>query len=205
MPFRARADFSPSRARLRVRGFGNMPAEVVAGGPRARALRLAPEPPVPVRFLHRRAAVLEGADGQLDEGILIAVEGRDGAVALDRLDFVPHGQRREFVRVPAVVPVTAALPDVARPWGTGRTIDISGGGALVTGMRLPARDEALLLDLALPTADDAVRGAASVVRMTSEGLLALSFDGMEERDRERIFAFVARVQRELLRRRRTTR
>jgi hypothetical protein len=205
MPFRARADFTPRRARLTVRGFGSLGAEVLAAGPRARALRLAPDPPVPVRFLHRRAAVLEGADGRLDEGILIAVEGRDGALALDRLDFVPHGQRREFVRVPAVVPVTAALPDVPRVWGSGRTVDISGGGALVTGMRLPARDEALLLDLALPTAGAAVRGAATVVRMSPDGLLAVSFDDMEERDREQIFAFVARVQRELLHRRRTAR
>jgi len=201
MPFRARVDFTPRRARLKVRGFGDLGAEVLASGPRARALRLAPEPPVPVRFLHRQSAVLEHPDGRLDEGNLIAVEGRDGSVAFDRLHLVPRDQRREFVRVPAIVPVSAALPDAQRVWGRGRTVDISGGGALVTGMRLPARDESLQLDLALPTGPGRVTGSASVVRMTAEGLLALSFDGMDAAERERIFAFVARVQRELLRRR----
>jgi hypothetical protein len=201
MPFHARPDFTPNRARLRVRGFGSLGAEVVAAGPRARALRVAPEPPVPVRFLHRRTAVLEHADGRLDEGILIAVEGRNGRIALDRLDFVPHGQRRDSVRVPAIVPVTATISPAQRTWGRGRTIDLSGSGALLTGVRLPARDDGLTLDLALPTGGGPVAGGASVVRRTADGLLAVHFEDMDERDRERIFAYVARVQRELLRRR----
>lgn len=202
MPFRARPDLTPNRARLRVRGFGSLGAEVLANGSRARALRVAPEPPVPVRFLHRRAAVLEHADGRLDEGILIAVEGRDGRIALDRLDFVPHGQRRAAVRVPAIVPVTASVASAQSTWGRGRTIDLSGSGALLTGVRLPALDEGLRLDLALPVGGGSVAGGASVIRRTADGLLAVHFEDMDERDRERIFAFVARVQRELLRRRR---
>ena len=208
---------SPLRARraapvaeLRVEGVGALPVVVEGTAEGARALRLAPEPPIASRFLHRRPASLV-LEGQAPEaGVLLAVPGRDGGVDPERLQFLPEAlrsQRRDYVRVPATVPLSVLGTPFGALEGDLWTVDVSAGGVLVGGLDAGGPGDRMRLRLALPAEIAGERPApltagAAIVRVTAEGLRAVRLDLLDTVGRDRIVAYVAARQRGLLQARR---
>ncbi len=203
-PLRARR--SQPAGELRVEGIGALAVVVEGTADGARALRLAPEPPIGSRFLHRRAANLV-LDGEAPEpGVLLAVPGRDGGVDPERLQFLPEAlrsQRRDYVRVPATVPLSVLGTPFGVPEADLWTVDVSAGGVLVGGLDAGGPGDRLRLRLALPDETTsqpptALTAGAAIVRVTTEGLRAVRLDLLDAVGRERIVAYVAARQRALL-------
>jgi hypothetical protein len=200
-PRRSRAPGSDFPAELRVDGFGTLAAAVLATAGGAHALHLAPQASLPTRFLHRRQARLQHPPGPPSEGVVVAVAHPDGGIHPERVDFLVDGlreQRREFVRVPAALPLTVEglMREAFRR--EGQTVDLSGSGALVRLHDGEVGDR-VRVHLALPEHTDPVRAGGAVVRITRAGFRALRLDIADPRDRERIVAYVTARQRELLR------
>ncbi len=103
-------------------------------------------------------------------------------------------QRRAFVRVHAIREV---LVDDAIPGGMLRTqtIDVSGGGMLLYGAdRLNLGDE-VAFEFRLGDDVRSVQGVARVVRTGADGRRALSFERIDEDDRQRLIRFVFQCMR----------
>jgi hypothetical protein len=219
MRTRPRTD-PPTPAMLTVDGLGGVHVRVVASAPGAHALWV-PAAPVPVRQLHRLPASLrrEGAGGV--RGLLVAVAVDGGGLHPTRLDFVedaaaiarpdavdeavqraPERQRRSAVRVETVLPYTFSAVIAERDWGTGFTVDLSTGGALIQGIEAGLPGDRLRGRLVLPLLGEPVRAQLRVMRVTPDGHRAVRVESIHERDRDRISRHIAERQRELLRMRR---
>jgi hypothetical protein len=207
---------------LSVDGLGGVVVEVVASAAGAHALQLR-SAPVPVRSLHRLPGTLrrQGADDV--RGLLVAVPSETGGLHPTRLDFVedlgvvaqrdgvdeavaraPDRQRRSAVRVAASLPYTFSAVIADRDWGQGETIDLSIGGALVTGIEAGLPGDRLRGRLVLSSLEEPVRAQLRVMRVTADGRRAVRVDSIAERDRTRVAKFIAERQREQLRARRAT-
>lgn len=104
-------------------------------------------------------------------------------------------QRRQFVRVPADLPV-AIIGDRGRL--SARTLDLSIGGLLLAA---PAADALALHErvrLVLDLGEVSVRAEGRVVRGSAEGTRAVCFDELQGRVERAISRYVARRQRELI-------
>jgi hypothetical protein len=219
MRTRPRTD-PPTPAVLTVDGLGGVHVRVVASAPGAHALWL-PAAPVPVRLLHRLAATLQPEGARALRGLLVAVAVEGGGLHPTRLDFVedaaaivrpdridevvdrtPERQRRSAVRVETVLPYTFAAVIAERDWGTGFTVDLSTGGALVQGIEAGLPGDRLRGRLTLPSLGEPVRAQLRVMRVTPDGHRAIRVESIDERDRDRISRHIAERQRELLRMRR---
>ncbi|MBA2638053.1 MAG: PilZ domain-containing protein [Solirubrobacterales bacterium] len=209
--------FSPRRSRepfpaeLRVDGLGTLIAAVEAEVEGARALRIPADPPVASRFLHRCAAVLVRPGHVDEEGVVLAVPGHGGAVDPDRLQFVRDvlpSQRRSFVRVPAAVSLNVVGEAVEKGSDGLWAVDLSASGLLIGGLDGGGPGDRLRVRLGLPHPDTAERPASPVtagghvVRVTTDGLRGVRLDVLGTDDRERIAAYVAERQRDLLQARR---
>ena len=96
-------------------------------------------------------------------------------------------KRREHVRAPVIVAITAWSPRDPTRRLSGTTIDLGADGAL---LHLPETSEAattLDVTVALPDAPLTVTGR--IVRREGERI-AIDFDGIARRDRERLTGFV---------------
>ena len=96
-------------------------------------------------------------------------------------------KRREHVRAPVIVAITAWTPRDPTRRLSGTTIDLGADGAL---LHLPETSEAattLDVTVALPGAPLTVTGR--IVRREGERI-AIDFDGIARRDRERLTGFV---------------
>jgi hypothetical protein len=101
-------------------------------------------------------------------------------------------QRRSFVRVQTPQAVTVARDD--DPDGDGEerlhTVDISGGGMLLTGTDTLEPEQTLRFTIALGDGHAAVQGDARVVRVREDGTRAVVFEQIDEDDRQRLIRFV---------------
>ncbi len=96
-------------------------------------------------------------------------------------------QRRERVRVPAALDVTAwSLLDPTRLL-SGTTVDVSSGGALIRLPMTPAAASYLDLRISLP--DGTLSTRARVIRHDEPDLVAVAFDALPPEDAERLIAF----------------
>ena len=98
-------------------------------------------------------------------------------------------ERREFDRVAVALPVTL-LPENAPPIETW-TVDVSGGGMLVTASGVPD-DAHLGFQLTLGPGDAPVEGTARVARAPKPDQCALAFETVRAEDHERLIAYLAR-------------
>ena len=98
-------------------------------------------------------------------------------------------QRRAYVRVhtPQQVRVGAALARGARQ---AHTIDISGGGMLLSGVGELRHGDPIEFELRLGEDPAPVEGIARVVRIDPDGRRAVSFEQIVEVDRQRLIRFV---------------
>jgi PilZ domain-containing protein len=189
----------------RVAAVDALVVRVVTG---AAEFLIAADPGVPVRFLHRRRAVVMPLDGDdRIDGTLLAVPGRNGRVRDDLLHFLedviplapPRPRRREFARVPVVRPVAMVPTGFRVGWLNGFTRDLSAGGLLVTGAQALELGDRLRLRVDLDGEEDLLDTPARVVRADDDwGLRALRLEGLDERARERLVRFVHERQRRAL-------
>lgn len=124
------------------------------------------------------------------------------------LKLVPVNQKREFVRLPVSLNVrfkvlddTAVKTDEPPEIMEGTTIDISAGGLLFTTKALLCTNQLLELELKL-TEKDSIYCKANVVRVfdrkhqNEDWKVALIYEDIHERQRDRIFKFIFDKQRE---------
>lgn len=166
--------------------------------------------PLPVRTFKRGAdvvlVVLDGDDADPPEDLqeaadleyssvrgVVRLHGRGIVEGPGLIRFEPDGeaevtQRRSFVRVRAPLGVTLHLdePGVHRV----RTLDLSGGGMLLTGAEELGPDQMVNFSLGLRDGRPPVKGMARVVRTGETGQCALVFQQIDEGDRDRLIRFV---------------
>lgn len=130
--------------------------------------------------MYRLSGEIAGA-GEDPEIVRLRRDGHD--------DFL---QRRDFVRVDAVVPLQVSLPGKAAKT---TTLNVSGGGLLVQdplGLEPETRVE-LMLELA--HGSPPVRATARVIREVAPGETALQIEGIAAEDRERLIRYVTERER----------
>ena len=97
-------------------------------------------------------------------------------------------QRRSFVRVHTPQVVTLSAIDGVKQ--SVNTIDLSGGGMLITGADGLEADEPVRFSLAMGGGEPDIAGVARVVRITDGDRRALVFEQIDEADRQRLIRFV---------------
>jgi c-di-GMP-binding flagellar brake protein YcgR len=128
------------------------------------------------------------------------LEGAVGAVAGDlvrvRVAEKRVVQRRDDVRVEAMVPVTLRLgdDDGATKLRT-YTLDVSGGGFLIAGPDSLAIGERVQVALKLPDDPEPLDVLVTVVRETEAGLRGVAIDAISPHDERRLVRFVFDRQR----------
>lgn len=96
-------------------------------------------------------------------------------------------QRRAFVRVPA--PLRVALSEVDAGQRV-YTVDLSGGGMLLTGAPALQIDDLVGFEISLGRDQPPVAGVARVVRVDDDGRRGLRFEELDETLRERLIKYV---------------
>lgn len=104
-------------------------------------------------------------------------------------------QRREFVRVAASQPVMVATEEEQVD---AHTVDISGGGLLLTGLDALEIDTPVRFKLHLHTGEAPIEGNARVVRTSADGKRGVVFEEISRVDRQRLIRFVFDRQRAAL-------
>ncbi|HWE09022.1 MAG TPA: PilZ domain-containing protein [Solirubrobacteraceae bacterium] len=97
-------------------------------------------------------------------------------------------QRRSFVRVTAPQAVTLETEDTGER--VAHTVDVSGGGMLLTGAEALEPDQHVRFAMALGQSDAPIEGLARVVRIRDDGKRALVFEAIDDEDRQRLIRFV---------------
>jgi c-di-GMP-binding flagellar brake protein YcgR len=105
-------------------------------------------------------------------------------------------QRREFVRVEASQPVMVATDE--GPQVDAHTVDVSGGGLLLTGLDALEIDTPVRFKLHLHTGEAPIEGNARVVRTSADGKRGVVFEEISRQDRQRLIRFVFDRQRAAL-------
>ena len=134
--------------------------------------------------VYRLSGEIAGA-GEDPEIVRLRRDGHDDVV-----------QRRDFVRVDAVVPLQVSLPGGA---ARTTTLNVSGGGLLVqdpVGLEPGTRVD---LNLDLAHGSPPVRATARVIREVAPGTTALEIVGIANEDRERLVRYVTERERMALR------
>jgi hypothetical protein len=105
-------------------------------------------------------------------------------------------QRRSFVRVQTPHPVRLDAPHPVKldagdsPERPVYTVDLSGGGMLLSGADNLEHGATIPFSIAVGEHELPVDGVARVVRVEPDGKRALVFDEIEEHDRQRLIRFV---------------
>jgi len=140
---------------------------------------------VSIQYTNRRGVCR--LDGQAHK------EPEPGVLRVDHTNKVVLIQRREFVRVDALVPVTYE-PCAAGGWtGETTTVNVSGGGFMVSGREGLQMGTSLNFTIELLDGDmrdsGPLSGTGRVVRETKAGL-GIRIERIEERERERLIRWV---------------
>jgi c-di-GMP-binding flagellar brake protein YcgR len=103
-------------------------------------------------------------------------------------------QRREFVRVHSPQEVMLGSPPEEGALHA-HTIDLSGGGMLLSGAEALAPGDAVRFRMRLGGDTATIGGVARVVRIREDGKRALMFEQIDEGDRQRLIRFVFQILR----------
>jgi hypothetical protein len=105
-------------------------------------------------------------------------------------------QRRQFVRVTAAQRVVLMDAEEGDTLAEGLAVNISGGGVLITLPPKKTCDEPVVkFHLYLRESDEPVTGVGRVIRAGADNRLALAFEQITRRDRDRVIKFVFDRQR----------
>src|SRR5262249_50084432 len=129
------------------------------------------------RGIHRFTGTLR-VSGSKGELLTVAIEGDAERV-----------QRRDFVRVPAVVPVKVTPLEKGVSAGDTTTINVSGSGVLVRDKwRLPLGID-VRIELQLDPDGEPLRALGRVVRYSSEEEKGIRIDNMSRGDEDKLIKF----------------
>jgi hypothetical protein len=122
---------------------------------------------------------------------------REGVLSIELEGGVERIQRREFVRVPAHVPVT--VRGVDEPLGGATTtLDISGGGIRISDpWSLPLGLD-VRIELVLPDSEP-VRALGRVVRAAADDEKGISIESLARPDEDRMIRFIRERERQAMR------
>ena len=108
-------------------------------------------------------------------------------------------QRRDYVRVDAVMPLQVTITDPLRGAAHTTTLNVSAGGVLVQDpLGIPA-GSAVHLELELVAGQPPVRAQGRVVREASEDEKGVQIESIAHEDRERLVRYVTERERIALR------
>jgi c-di-GMP-binding flagellar brake protein YcgR len=148
-------------------------------------------------------AVLSGAQARLAvatprgivnvTGIVLAAD-RSGLLEVELNGEPQVDQRRHHVRVPARVPGLVGPRDSSQPALHTFTIDVSGGGVLVAGAGPVEPGAPVAVTVKLPDREP-LTSDGRIARVTDDGHVALSFDGIADEQREALVRWIFERQR----------
>jgi hypothetical protein len=192
-------------AKLSVRGLEPLTVRVLGSEDGMHALHLPRHAPE-IRKLHREKGMIELADGTAQEGMLMAIEGKNRRMLADRMQFLVDGlpsgaQKRQWTRVPVVIPVRVGVNPQRRDWREGWTVDLSAGGALIGGVQAGKAGSTLRVQFSLPGHDHRLICVGAVTRVTEAGLRALRWTAIDAVDRAIIADYLDNELRRVLDRR----
>lgn len=174
-----------------IPGLEEVPATVVRRGEDFTELKLQTRTQTPLQTLQHTQVFLEFVtdDGMWRMlGTLSLHACEDGeALRFDHTGRTQLLQRRAHVRTDCIAMV------VVTPAGGGpqkaMTLNISGGGLLLRGLRDAPVDTELAFDLRLDLLPARIQGRCRVVRVTPDGLHGVQFSEIEESERDKIMRF----------------
>lgn len=192
-------------ARLSVRGFDTIDVRVLGTEDGTHALHLPRHAPE-IRKLHREKGMIELPDGTANEGMLMAIEGKNRRMLSDRMQFLIDGlpggaQKRQWTRVPVVIPVRVGVNPQRRDWREGWTVDLSAGGALIGGVQAGKPGSTLRVQFSLPDHEERLVCVGAVTRISDAGLRALRWTAIDAGDRQIITDYLDNELRRVLDRR----
>ena len=180
-----------------IRGLGRTAGTVAATSDRDAEITLVVDP----RF---GDDAIDEADAVVEHTAPIGLYRQPGSVrfagAASSISFVPSGraervQRREYVRLPVDLTVSATLASDDAPFEL-YVIDLSASGVLLGRTADLRVEDGTILWLSIPIEDDeppiAPRG--KVVRGAEEGTHGVRFDYITDDDQERLVRYVLREQ-----------
>jgi hypothetical protein len=120
----------------------------------------------------------------------------DGDLVRFRVQDPPEvQQRREFVRVRTPRQVVMAISG-RRTIGSAYSVDLSGGGMLLSGVQDLRLDDRIRFRLHLDPNSPPIKGRGRVVRCLEDSQRAVVFEEISRQDRERLIHFIFARQRE---------
>lgn len=138
--------------------------------------------PAEVEFTSKRGIVrfdvtIAEADGR---GVVRVSRRADGAETV---------QRRDFVRVEAVVPVVVRDGGPDGPAHAAMTLNVSGGGLLLSGVSGLNRGDSAFVAIDLEDGSPPVEALVTVVRVAERGTRAVRIASVSARDEQRMVRF----------------
>ena len=172
---------------LSVPGGEELPAKVTAKGEDFLALQLLSRPSAPLTHMQ---VFLEfvGEDGMWRMLGTLSLRAAEDGESL-RFDHTGRSQllkRRAHVRTDCIAMII--LTPEAGPPQKAMTLNLSGGGLLVRGLRAEV-DQDLAFDLRLDLLPARIQGRCRVVRRTPEGFVGVQFTEIDEGERDRLIRF----------------
>jgi c-di-GMP-binding flagellar brake protein YcgR len=117
------------------------------------------------------------------------VDGRGTVRVSARPDAAETVQRRDFVRVDAVVPVVVRDGGPGGPAHEAMTLNVSGGGLLLSGVSGLAEGDSAFVAIDLEDGSPPVEALVTVVRRTDRGTRAVRIASVNSRDEQRLVRF----------------
>jgi c-di-GMP-binding flagellar brake protein YcgR len=117
------------------------------------------------------------------------VDGRGTVRVAPRADGAATVQRRDFVRVDAVVPVVVRDGGPDGPAHEAMTLNVSGGGLLLTGVSGLQEGDSAFVAIDLEDGSPAVEALVTVVRISERGMRAVRIASVSARDEQRLVRF----------------
>jgi c-di-GMP-binding flagellar brake protein YcgR len=116
-------------------------------------------------------------------------DGRGVVRAAPRADARETVQRRDFVRVDAVVNVVVRDGGPDGPAHEAMTLNVSGGGLLLSGVSNLAVGDSAFVAIDLEDGSPAVEALVTVVRIAERGIRAVRIASISARDEQRLVRF----------------
>lgn len=123
-------------------------------------------------------------------GVTVAsVDGRGTVRVSARPDAAETVQRRDFVRVDAVVPVVVRAGGPDGPARDAMTLNVSGGGLLLSGVSGLKEGDSAFVAIGLDDGSAPVEALVTVVRVAERGVRAVRIASVSARDERRLVRF----------------
>jgi c-di-GMP-binding flagellar brake protein YcgR len=117
------------------------------------------------------------------------VDGRGTVRVAARADGAATVQRRDFVRVDAVVPVIVRDGGPDGPAHEAMTLNVSGGGLLLSGVSSLQEGDSAFVAIDLEDGSAPVEALVTVVRVADRGTRAVRIASVSARDEQRLVRF----------------